>query len=56
VPGFSYDSMGNVTADNLGNTYGYNAEGRQVSGSNGTTSNATIFDAFNRPVENNPEN
>ena len=53
APGLTYDAngTGNVVADNLGNSYTYDAEGRPVDGSNGVTSNSTIYDAFNRAVE-----
>jgi len=49
VPGFSYDGMGNVTKDNLGNAYVYDAEGRPVT----AAGVQTLFDAFNRAVEQN---
>ena len=48
VSGFSYDGMGNVTHDNLGNSYTYDAEGRPVSAAGVTTT----YDAFGRAVEN----
>jgi RHS repeat-associated protein len=53
VPGKSilYDGMGNMTADNLGNTYSYDAEGRPVSVNNTVNTITTLFDAFNRPME-----
>ena len=41
--------MGNVTKDNLLNTYSYDAEGRPVSINSGWAQ--TLFDAFNREVE-----
>ncbi len=49
VTGFSYDGMGNVTLDNLGNTYTYDAEGRPLT----AAGVQTIFDAFNRAVNQN---
>ena len=47
VPGatITYDGMGNMTKDNLANTYTYDAEGRQIK----VNGNATTFDAFSRP-------
>ena len=47
VSGFSYDTMGNVTLDNLSNTYAYDAEGRQVT----AAGVQTTFDALGRAVE-----
>ena len=49
VPGatITYDGMGNMTQDNLGNMYSYDAEGRQVK----VNGNATTFDAFSRPAQ-----
>jgi hypothetical protein len=51
VPGatITYDSVGNMTQDNLGNTYSYDAEGRPVSSGGVQTS----FDAFGRAMEQN---
>ena len=47
--GFQYDSVGDVTADNLGNQYTYDARGRPVTAAGVTTT----FDAFGRAVEQN---
>jgi RHS repeat-associated protein len=49
--GFSigYDGMGNMTKDNLSNTYSYDAEGRPIT-INGTQA---TYDAFGRTVEVN---
>ncbi len=44
--GLSYDGMGNVTQDNLGNPYTYDAEGRPVSAAGVTIT----LDAFGRVV------
>ena len=44
--GFSYDGMGNVTLDNLGNSYTYDAEGRPLT----AAGVQTYYDAFNRAV------
>jgi YD repeat-containing protein len=44
--GVTYDTDGNTTFDNLGNSFAYDSEGRQVK-VNGLT---TSFDAFNRPI------
>ncbi|HZL70333.1 MAG TPA: hypothetical protein VFC29_23715 [Candidatus Limnocylindrales bacterium] len=43
------DSVGNMTQDNLGNTYSYDAEGRPVS----AAGVQTTFDAFGRALELN---
>ena len=45
--GITYDNMGDVTKDDLNNTYAYDAEGRPVI----VNSVSTTFDAFNRAVE-----
>ncbi|MGB8887671.1 MAG: RHS repeat-associated core domain-containing protein [Candidatus Korobacteraceae bacterium] len=47
--GFQYDAVGNVTSDNLGNTYTYTAEGRPATAAGVTTT----FDAFGRAVQQN---
>lgn len=44
--GLSYDGMGNVTQDNLGNSYTYDAEGRPVM----AAGVSVILDAFGRIV------
>ena len=51
MPGatIAYDSVGNMTQDNLGNTYSYDVEGRAVSSGGVQTS----FDAFGRAMEQN---
>ena len=49
VPGFSYDGTGNVTLDNLVNTYSYDAEGRPIT----AAGVQTTFDAFGRALELN---
>lgn len=51
VPGatIAYDSVGNMTQDNLGNTYAYDVEGRPVS----AAGVQTTFDAFGRALELN---
>jgi hypothetical protein len=51
VPGatIAYDSVGNMTQDNLGNTYSYDVEGRPVS----AAGVQTTFDAFGRAPELN---
>ncbi len=49
MTGFSYDGMGNVTLDNLSNSYTYDAEGRPLT-ANGVQ---TTLDAFNRAVNQN---
>jgi len=51
VPGatIAYDNAGNMTQDNLGNTYSYDAEGHSVSSGGVQTS----FDAFGRAMEQN---
>ena len=41
---FTDERVGNMTQDNLGDTYSYDAEGRQIK----VNGNATTFDAFNR--------
>ena len=43
------DSVGNMTQDNLGNTYSYDAEGRPIS----AAGVQTTFDAFGRALELN---
>jgi RHS repeat-associated protein len=52
VPGatITYDNMGNMTADNLSNTYSYDAEGRP-SKVNNPTQTLTYFDALGRAVD-----
>ena len=45
----AYDSVGNMTQDNLGNTYSYDAEGRPIS----AAGVQTTFDAFGRALELN---
>jgi RHS repeat-associated protein len=52
VPGatITYDGMGNMTADNLSNTYSYDAEGRP-SKVNNPTQTLTYFDALGRAVD-----
>jgi RHS repeat-associated protein len=51
VPGatIACDNVGNMTQDNLGNTYSYDVEGRAVSSGGVQTS----FDAFGRAMEQN---
>jgi RHS repeat-associated protein len=48
VPGqsISYDGMGNMTVDNLGNTYSYDAEGRPIT----AAGKGVTYDAFGRAV------
>ena len=49
MPGatIAYDNAGNMTQDNLGNTYSYDVEGRPVS----AVGVQTTFDAFGRALE-----
>ena len=51
MPGatIAYDNAGNMTQDNLGNTYSYDAEGHSVLSGGVQTS----FDAFGRAMEQN---
>jgi hypothetical protein len=51
VPGatIAYDSVGNMTQDNLGNTYAYDAYGRPIT----AAGVQTTFDAFGRALELN---
>ncbi len=48
-PSITYYNMGDVTKDDLNNTYSYDAEGRPITINNVTT----VFDAFGRAVEQN---
>ena len=47
VTGYTYDAAGDMTADGLGNTYQYNAEGMLVASNNAQY----VYDAFNQRVE-----
>ncbi len=49
VPSFTYDSMGNMTQDNLGKMYTYDAEGRPIAAAGVNTT----LDALGRAVELN---
>ena len=53
VPSFGYDGMGNVTVDNLSNSYSYDAEGRPITVNNGAQVIQTTFDPFGRATEQN---
>ncbi len=51
VTGITYDNMGDVTKDDLSNTYSYDSEGRPLTVSTISRTVSTTFHAFNRAVE-----